>query len=257
MKLTVPFHQRLRNSEFLFATFVKTTSHQTIEVLATTGLDAIVLDAEHAPFGVESLDICLLAARACQLPALVRVPDGRPETIQRVLDLGACGVMVPHVESAADARAVVSAARYRGGSRGFSGSTRAGGYGMRSMGDHLRLSDEELVTVVQVESSSSVDAVSDIASVQGVDCLFVGPADLAVSFGSDDPGDARVSAAGARACRAAAAAGRAAGYFVGDVEDVPKLGAQGVRFFVIKSDQSFMRTGVAQALTSARKVFAA
>lgn len=174
--------ERLVAGESLFATFVKTTSHQTVEVLAATGLDTLVLDAEHAPFGPESLDRSLLAARACSLPVLVRVPYPRGAAIQQALDMGAAGVMVPHVDSAAIALEVVRAARY-GGTRGYSASPRAGGYGQRGMAEHLRLSDAHTAVLVQIESGEAVAQVREIAAVPGVDCLFIGPADLAVSIG--------------------------------------------------------------------------
>jgi len=107
-------------------TFVKTTAPQIIEILAGAGLDFAVLDAEHAPWDRGSLDTALLAGRAAGLPLFVRVPDGSAGTVLSALDLGACGLLAPHVDSAEQARDVVANARYVGGRRGYSGSRGAG-----------------------------------------------------------------------------------------------------------------------------------
>ena len=178
------FRQRLRSGELLLATFVKTTSPQTVEVLSATGLDAVVLDAEHAPFGPESLDRCLGAARGSGVVGLVRIPALRAEAILQALDMGAAGVFVPHVDTAEQAREAVDAARYVGGKRGYSASARAGDYGECDMALHLHSGDTGTAVIVQIESVEAVARAEAIALVPGVDCLFIGPADLAVSIGA-------------------------------------------------------------------------
>jgi 2-keto-3-deoxy-L-rhamnonate aldolase RhmA len=240
--------ERLRSGAEIRAIFVKTTSHQTVEVLGGTGLDAIVLDAEHAPFGPESLDRCLSAARGVGLPALVRVASARPEAVLQALDMGAAGVLVPHVDCVEDAEAAVRAARYVGGSRGFSPSPRAGGYGARSMAEHLAASDAQSLVIVQIESATAVANAAKIAAVSGVDAVFLGPADLAVSLGVCDTAHAKVQQAVASTCAAAQASGCAIGSFAGDARAVAGLHALGVRFFVIGSDQSLLQRATRQLL---------
>jgi 2-keto-3-deoxy-L-rhamnonate aldolase RhmA len=122
-------------------TFVKTDSTQVVEVLGHTDLDFLVLDAEHAPFDRAQQDRMLLAAHAVGKPMLVRIPDHRDATILSVLDLGAAGIVVPHVDSAEDARNVVAAARFVGGRRGLSLSARFGGYGTRSRAEAMTEAD--------------------------------------------------------------------------------------------------------------------
>jgi 2-keto-3-deoxy-L-rhamnonate aldolase RhmA len=246
------FRQRLVQGDRLVSTFVKTTSHQTVEVLSATGLDAVVLDAEHAPFGLESLDRCLGAALGVGMNALVRIPALRSDTILQPLDMGACGVLVPHVDDAAQAQLAVSAARYVGGCRGFSTSARAGRYGDEAMSVHLRTSDEHAAVIVQIESMASVSNAGAIASVPGVDCLFIGPADLAVSLGVSSMTDERVQDAVAEVCRQAIAAGCAVGSFVSDVTSIPPLAAQGVSFFVLGSDQSWLKRMARQLVAQVR-----
>ena len=135
------FASRLREGERLLSAFIKTPSHAVIEIAGDTGLDAVVLDAEHAPFDAAALDISLLACRAARTGGLVRVPDKRPATLQQALDLGADGLVLPHIISADQANAVLQALYYRNGSRGFSNSPRAGGYGRASLPEHLLAED--------------------------------------------------------------------------------------------------------------------
>lgn len=92
-------------------TFIKTAHPQVVEVLGSTGLAFAVIDAEHAPFDRNTLDLLMLAARAAGLPLLVRIPDKAGPSILQVLDLGAAGLVVPHVNNAAEARAIVARAR--------------------------------------------------------------------------------------------------------------------------------------------------
>ena len=101
--MTLPFRELLARGGDLFGVFAKTSSHQAIEVLGRTGVDYIVIDAEHAPFGPGELDICLLAAVANGLSVIVRVPELNKAVILTSLDLGAAGVMIPHIRDARQA----------------------------------------------------------------------------------------------------------------------------------------------------------
>lgn len=236
------FRERVLGREALVGTFVKTASHQTVEVLGGTGLDFGVIDAEHAPFGRNALDISLLAARAGGFPALVRVPDARPQTILDVLDMGATGVLVPHVCSAADVETATAAARYRGGLRGFSNSPRAGGYGQVGMQALVDQADREVVTIVQVEDREAVERIDDIVAA-GPDCLFIGRADLAVSYGVFDIAHPDIDRACQRIAKACRGAGRPLGVFLGSLAERSRWVDLGASFFVIGSDQSLLRAG--------------
>src|SRR3954471_24704022 len=111
------FRQRLRAGTRLVGTFLKTPTSHATEIIGDVGFDFAVIDQEHAPFDRTSTDIALLAARAANMPALVRVAG--PQAILSVLDCGATGVLVPHVATAAYAREVAALCRYRNGLRGF------------------------------------------------------------------------------------------------------------------------------------------
>ena len=108
----------IRQRQLSLGIFVKTDSPQITEVLGTTDLDFVVVDAEHAPFDRLTLDRHMMAGRATGIPVIVRIPDTSAATIQSVLDLGAAGLLVPRVDNAEQAREVVARARYRNGSRG-------------------------------------------------------------------------------------------------------------------------------------------
>ena len=118
------FKQRLARSEPTIGTWVKTPSPVVCEVLARTPLDALALDAEHAPFGRLELDSCLAVSRLSDMPTLVRVPSPSPADLLNALDCGATGVVVPHVTSAAQAEAVARSCHFGRGGRGYAGSTR-------------------------------------------------------------------------------------------------------------------------------------
>lgn len=232
------FRQRLAAHRPLLGSFVKTAAHQVVEVAAIAGLDFVVLDSEHAPFSPADIDRCVLAGRGVGLAVLVRVPDHAGPWIQQALDMGAEGVVVPHVSSVAIAEAVVSAARFANGGRGFSNSPRAGGYGTAAMSDHLRGEDERVSVIVQIEDRAGVDAADGIVAVRGVDAVFIGPADLAVAYGASGTSDPKVEEIVDQVAGAAIRQGLHWGRFAPSrsAEDRARGG-----FRIIGSDQSALR----------------
>lgn len=227
-------------------TFVKTTSPQVIEILGTSGLDFAVLDAEHAPFDRTALDLALLAGRAAGLPLLVRVPDRSASGMLSALDLGAAGVLVPHVDTAENAAEVVAHCRYVGGDRGYSTSPRAAGYGGFTMKQALAAGDRSLV-VCQIESPVAVEHAARIAAVPGVGALFVGRADLALAMGLDSAQHPQVLAAAEAVVRASLGAGTPVGMVVGSAAERERYRALGVTWFIHGSDQSLLRQAAAAA----------
>lgn len=155
---------RTRLGTPLIGTFLKSASYQAAELLALAGLDCLMVDAEHAPFGRADLDRIALAARSAGCPALVRMPAINPGLINICLDLGTAGIVVPHVRWAQDARDAVSAATYAG-RRGFLPSTRAAGYGTRGAAAHRAQSDHAVTVWAQIEDRHALDHLDAIASV--------------------------------------------------------------------------------------------
>jgi len=199
-----------------------------------------VLDAEHAPFDRTTLDLAMMAGRAAGLPLFVRVNERSAASLLSALDMGATGVVVPHVDTEQDAREVVAHCRYVGGDRGYSSSPRAANYGALGMKQAIAHGDRSIV-VCQIESVAAVENAARIARVPGVAALFIGRADLALSMGLDNAQDPRVDQATLEVIRAARACGTAVGMFVGSNAEREKYRALGVNWFMQGSDQSLLR----------------
>ncbi len=221
-------------------TFVKTNSVHVIEILALSGMHFVVVDAEHAPFDRAAIDLLVLAGRAAGIPVMVRIPDSAPATVLSVLDVGAAGLLVPHVDSAAHARELVALTRCRRGTRGFSSSTRAAGYGTLPMEQAVAAVDGCFL-LTQIESTAAVEAAEAIAAVEGVDGLFVGRADLALSMGEPNAKSPAVLAATERTLAAARRAGKVAGMAVGSAAERKEFAPLGAQWFVVGTDQSLLR----------------
>ena len=239
------FRQRLYSGERLIGTFVKTPSMMVAEVLASTQLDCVCVDAEHSPFDRRDIDSNVAAYRAGNMPSLIRVPSAAPEQILNALDCGATGVVIPHVDSAEKAEACVRYLRYGDGGRGYAGSTRAAGYGSHSIETNLMINREQNVLVAQIEDLSAVTEIESIAQVDGIDCFFIGTMDLTVALGAGGPKDENVIAAIKTICNAARSADRRVGIFVPDLDDVPFWAERGVSLFLLSSDHAFLKQGAA------------
>jgi 2-keto-3-deoxy-L-rhamnonate aldolase RhmA len=250
------FRSRLNQGERLIGTFIKTPSPIVCEVLGLSPLDLVCLDAEHAPFDRASLDSCIAALRASRKPCLVRTPSSAAEHILGALDMGADGVIVPHVRGAEEAMAIVRSARYgRGGyvvpSRGYAGSSRAAGYGTVSIAQHLDASARNTVVVLQIEDAEALPHVAEIAAVAGVDALFIGRADLAVSQGERSLMAPSVITCCEGIVRDARRANLAVGLFVPDTAEIAKWTDLGASLFLLASDHNFLLNGAKQLFEAA------
>ncbi|MGJ8604707.1 MAG: HpcH/HpaI aldolase family protein [Marivita sp.] len=237
------FRQRLLSRVPLAGTFLKTPAYQVIEVLAQSELDFVCLDAEHAPFDRSAIDACCAMGRALDFPVLVRVGDSSARGILQALDCGAVGVVVPHVDSAAKAADVARAARFGRGGRGYAGSSRWAGYATQSMPDLLRKSAEETVVMAQIEEPEGVAASGAIAATEGIDALFLGPADLSVGYGHDHQGSEDLMVAMAQVGKAAEAAGKAYVTWVSNAQKAQDWSQYGMSCFFISSEHAWMRAG--------------
>jgi 2-keto-3-deoxy-L-rhamnonate aldolase RhmA len=243
--------QRLASGDVVWGSFLKTPSPILVEVLATAGLDVLCIDAEHAPFDRASIDQCIMAARAGGLQTLVRTPTASAEHILNALDCGADGVLLPHIRSRQEAEAAVVAAHFGRGGRGYAGSTRAAGYGLRGIAEHRPASAERTVVIAQIEDIEAVEAIDEIAAVPGVDALFIGRIDLTVALGEADPNAAPVMACVERVLAAGQAAGVPVGMFTPRDADVAGWRARGANLFLQGSDHAFMRAGARAARAAA------
>jgi len=156
--------------------------HYALEVVAGAGFDWLLIDTEHSPNDLESLVPQLQAAAAYQSAAVVRVPWNDMVNIKRVLDIGAQTLLLPYVQNVDEARAAVAATRYPpAGVRGVAGTTRATRFGR--VKDYARRASEEICVLVQVETREALAEIEGIAALDGVDGIFIGPADLHASMG--------------------------------------------------------------------------
>ena len=246
MTATSEFRQRMLSGEIMAGTFIKTAAYEMVEVLAMSGLDFICLDGEHAPFDRARTDACLALARALDFPVLVRVGSGSAENILQALDSGAVGVVVPHVDTVAKAEEIARAGRFGHGGRGYAGSTRWAGFATRAMPDVMAQASETVV-IAQIEEPEGVDASAEIAAVDGIDGLFIGPADLTVAYGADAGAAAKLDAALEKVGNAAQAAGKAYMSFVPSADKAEAWRKYGMTVFFIASEQGFMLTGAKEA----------
>ena len=178
--MTDCFRTRLRRGDTLVGPIVTINSPEVVEVLDEVGFDWLFLDGEHAPLSPGHLQRLMIAAR--RTPCVVRVPAHDEFWIKQALDGGAAGILAPLVNTAAQARAIVSRAKYPPvGARGV-GTARALGYGY-SIADYVGRANEETAVILQAEHRDAVANIEEIAATPGVDAIFVGPFNLSLSMG--------------------------------------------------------------------------
>lgn len=220
----------------------------TAEVCAGAGYDWLLFDGEHAPNSVQTLLAQLQAVAPYPVEPVARVPSGDPAIIKQYLDIGFRSLMVPMVESADQARALVAAMRFPPeGIRGVASATsRASGFGRNTA--YLHETHHHHCLIVQIESRAGLLAIEEIAAVEGVDALFIGPADLAAALGHlGNPRHREVQAAIDGAIGRIAATGKASGIFALDADDAMVRLADGVCFVSIGTDIGLLARG-AEAL---------
>ncbi|MEM1374821.1 MAG: aldolase/citrate lyase family protein [Pseudomonadota bacterium] len=238
------FKTRMHAGEMLAGTFLKTPAYELIEVLAGSGLDFLCLDAEHAPFDRARMDMCLAIGRALDFPLLVRPGSATAPEILQALDAGAAGIVAPHVDSRDKALALAKTGHFGLGGRGYAGSTRWAGFATRKMPDILDQS-AETVLIAQIEEPAGVEAADAIAATDGIDGLFLGPADLSVGYGKRDQSSEELARAFETCGAAAKAHGKAFMTFVGNATQAESLAHHGLTMFFIASEHSWMRAGAA------------
>ncbi|MXQ07336.1 aldolase [Alphaproteobacteria bacterium GH1-50] len=248
------FRNRFLARERLIGCFLKIANTQPAEILGTLGYDFVVVDEEHAPFSRESTDRIILACKAHGIASLVRVQSPSPEAILSVLDCGADGVLVPHVDTAEKARAVVAAARYAGGKRGYSPTTRAGGFGSMTFKDHIRTQDDRVTVIAMIEDAAALGQLDDIMAVDGLDGIFIGRADLTVALGESEGTAPAVLEAVDRIAASARSAGKIICAMSGGSADMEGMAALGTTAFMVSSDQTLLKSAAAEALADARAI---
>ncbi|MCR2810464.1 MULTISPECIES: HpcH/HpaI aldolase/citrate lyase family protein [unclassified Microbacterium] len=245
LQLAATFRERLAAaSRPLAGMWVCSGSPLVAEICAGAGLDWLLIDMEHSPNGLESTLAQLYAVSAYPSTPLVRVPTNDLVTIKQVLDLGAQNILVPMVSSAAEARAAVEAVRYPPlGSRGV-GSALARSARWNRVDAYLQNAHEHVSLFVQIENSAGVDAAAQIAAVEGVDGVFVGPSDLAASMGAlGQQSHPDVEAAVLRTFEVVRGAGKPVGVNAFDPMVADRYLSAGASFVLVGADVSLLARG--------------
>ncbi len=219
------------------------------ELMASAGFDWLLIDCEHGPNDLPSVLAQAQALAGYPVQAVLRPADHDPARIKQYLDLGVQSLLAPMVDSAAQAQALVAAMRYPPrGVRGVgAGMARAARWG--NVANYYAQAESELCLAVQIETLAGLDNLDAIAAVEGVDGVFLGPADLAAAMGHlGQPMHADVRAAVQLALPRIRAAGKAAGVYCADPDIAADYAALGASFFLIAADAILLRTAAAAAL---------
>lgn len=244
------FKARLSRGERLLGFFVGTPSPATVELAGLCGYDFVIVDAEHGPTDLETIEHMLRAAALHGMAGLVRVPDGSVASIQRILDAGADGILVPHVSSAAIAREVVDRALYAPQGRRGVALSRSSAYGTTDAKAYYATRNRHTVVIVMVEDAEALPVLDQIVGVPGIDAVFIGPGDLAASLGhAGDTTHPQVREAVAAIAAAAKRAGIACATVGRTAEDVRRLEAEGTGMVCFNT--TAMLAGAMQSLQAA------
>ena len=230
-------------------TFLGLASPAAIEVAALAGCEWVLLDLEHGGGTLEQVGPSVQAAAAAGIPLVVRVPRPERSVVGWVLDQGVAGVMLPRIESLEDAKECVSYFDYPPeGQRGVASYTRSAGWGSHSVRDTARG-----VCMIQIETSGALAAVSDIAALDGVDSLFVGPLDLSFALGAPENFDAPVFQDALTTVVAAAKSAKIpVGSLISDPQRIASMRDYGMDFLALGSDALALRKGLADQVTHVR-----
>ncbi|HEY9065543.1 MAG TPA: 2-dehydro-3-deoxyglucarate aldolase [Burkholderiaceae bacterium] len=241
------FKQRLTAGETLIGCWCSLANPITTEVLGVAGFDWILLDGEHSPNDVTTFIPQLMALKDSVSAPIVRPSWNNPVELKRLLDGGFYNFLIPFIESPDEAARAVAATRYPPqGFRGVSVSQRSNKFG--SIKDYFAGVNDQICVMVQIESRKGVAAAAEIAKVDGVDGLFVGPSDLAAGFGHlGNANHPEVQAAMAQIIEAGQAAGKPIGILAPIEADARRYIAQGITFVAVGSDLGVFRSST-QAL---------
>jgi 2-keto-3-deoxy-L-rhamnonate aldolase RhmA len=247
------FRERLRSGEVLLGTFLNLGSPLAAEACALAGYDWLLVDLEHGATDEGALAGQVLAAEAHQLPMLVRVETRERIRVGKALDLGAAGVMFPRLAALSEVQESVAHLRYPpSGDRGVAAYTRSGGFGRHP--EALKSANDLVVGIVQVETAALLGELDEVASVDGLDAIFVGPSDLSYALGGPGRLDApEFLHALERVVKVASAAGVAAGVMTYSPEAAHQYIERGFTLVAVGSDSGMLARAAAESVAAVRE----
>lgn len=183
MKLVRDFKDKLKEGKSVIGPFMKSCDPAFVETAGFAGFDFVILDMEHGPTDIITLQNLIRAAQCAGVMPVVRVQDASEISIDKVLDAGALGIQVPQVNNSKQAEAAVKAAKFSPeGNRGVCRFVRAANYSSTDRFEYFKQANENLI-ILQLEGKEAIDNIEDILSVKGIDIIFIGPYDLSQSLG--------------------------------------------------------------------------
>jgi len=187
--------QIMNSGQLALGAYVAFADPQIVEIIGISGFDAVFIDMEHSSFELDLVQQMIVAADLVDITPIVRVADSDPSFILRILDMGAQGIVIPHVNGLKGAKEAVNAVRYSPiGTRGGAGGTRAARFGSVTWKEHVKTSNSEILLSVMVEDRKALSEVSDISALNGVDLVALGPTDLSQTLRVNEPNDPKIVA---------------------------------------------------------------
>ena len=226
-------------------------------ILKNSGYDFIIIDCEHGPFDYSQVAAIITAARSNGISTIVRIPEIRREPIIKYLDMGADGLLVPMVRNVADAEAVVNFVKYPPeGNRGISISRAHSKYSPGDVNEYIKKANKHTAIFIQIELTSALNEVEQIAKVPGVDAIMVGPSDLSMALGIFNQLDNPIlTAAVNRTAKAASDAGKCSGVITANTTLIKNSIDAGMNIVCMGSDVRALSKGLKEAVNTVKDVF--
>ncbi|MDX1283727.1 MAG: aldolase/citrate lyase family protein [Draconibacterium sp.] len=243
--------KKLQNGELVIGTMISEVRNpNVVYMLAQCGFELVVVDNEHGTYSFETISDIIAAARGAGIAVVVRIPEITRANILKPLDAGASGLLVPMVNTAEEALEVINHAKYPPeGNRGAALRRPHSLYGKVKAGEYLEQANNDTFIAVQAETSTSVENIEEIVSVDGVDCVFVGPFDLSISLGipgqTNHPKEVEAIEKVVEACKKH---NKVSGTLMFDKEALKGWIDKGMRFALYSSDISMIADAASDAI---------
>ena len=247
---------RLADGETVFAAWSGIPDALTLEALAATEFDSVLLDMQHGGHSEESILRCLAPVMAHAKPGIVRVPVGRFDMASRALDYGAQAIIAPMINSVADAKAFAASMKYPPlGERSWGVGIVSARDGQKDTARRLREANSEAVSFAMIETRRAFDALDGILDVPGIDAIFIGPSDFSIGWTNGETMDPKLEdmmGAIEETVTKARAAGKYVGIYLVDMADAGPLRNMGVQLFGFAPEAQLMSLGAATLLEKAK-----
>jgi len=243
--------ERLRQGKTVIGAWIEELRSPAVaQLLAAAGLDFLIVDMEHGAFNLETMADIVRMARLVDITPIVRIPDLTWERVGRILDAGAQGLMLPRVETAAQAEEFIAFLKYPPlGRRGMASGMGNTDFRWVTTPEYIEFANQEILVIIQIENKTAVANLDTLVKVPGVDVFFIGPEDLSISLGfAGQQGHAHVQATIQGIIETTKQHAIAPGIHTSDVTAIGPLHQQGVRFIAYASDIEFIYNGAQQGV---------